>query len=258
MVAKSDSGSPAGRRRCVKVESPLAFGPLPCGTQTKLRTGTSSETLSYAQGMRKIRFGAILLGATLVTAQDASSPKAAKSRMLEPSLPLVDRNGCPGKGQTIPHFRIERADRLYSTWQNKRVLVSRLEAGEEVTILAGLNIIREPDRARVINRVDQPAGLSLNPSDVVLVYGINPEGDFNIWGKRAWFTESCERVVAKGSTCGFADKTQCTIAITKNGIQETWLQVGTRSGGRGWVLKDSYKGEETWTSVNFGSVCGCD
>jgi hypothetical protein len=223
-----------------------------------LQPSSKPGITSYPQGMLPIRFGAILFVATLATAQETSAPSAAKFRVPEPRLPVIDHNGCPGQGRTIPHFKIQRADRLYSSWQGKRVLAGTLKAGDEVTILAGLNIIREPDRAVVVNPLDAVAGSPPKPGDLVLRFGLNGDSDWKYWSKGVWFTESCEKVVEKGSECGFADKTQCTIAITRNGVKERWLRVGTGTGRTGWVLAGKSQGDKMWASGNFGSVCGCD
>jgi hypothetical protein len=98
--------------------------------------------------MTAIRIGAAFLLAAFAVAQHAAPSKPAKSSFPEPKLPVIDDNACPGKGRIVPQVKIERDEKMYSSW-DKQALVSALKAGEEVTVLAGVNVIREPDRALV-------------------------------------------------------------------------------------------------------------
>lgn len=67
--------------------------------------------------------------------------------MPEPKLPVIDYKACPGASRSLPQTKIVRNDNVYSTWKYKRVPLATLRAGDELTVLAGLNVIREPDTA---------------------------------------------------------------------------------------------------------------
>lgn len=196
----------------------------------------------------------LFLMATLAIAQQTSVSKPAKSSIPEPKLPVIDYNACPGKGRIVDHFKISREDRMFSSWGDKRVSVGALKEGEEVTVLAGVNVIREPDRG-LINR--PPYGSSLKPGDLVLRYGFHADGESDFWGKGVWFTVNFEDVEEKGSFCGFG-KNQCAIVITKNGVTEWWVQVKTVNGLTGWVLAWKSAPDKNRTSDNFSQLCMLD
>src|SRR5580700_4735401 len=91
--------------------------------------------------MIAIRLCALLVLAALGTAQQPSAP--------EPKLPVIDYDACPGKGNPVPRVKIERDDQMYSSWQGKCIAVGPLKAGDEVTVLAGVHVFREPGRASI-------------------------------------------------------------------------------------------------------------
>lgn len=192
----------------------------------------------------------------LPTSERASTQGAAAPRVPEPRLPIIDHDGCPAASTPIRHFKIEQDDRLYSSWQGRGIVVATLKAGDEVTILSGLNIIRKPDRG-VVRPSPYPLNgtASLKPGDVVLRYGLNGDYLWKYWGRGVWFAQSDETDVEKGSRCGFTDESGCTIAIVKNGVKERWLKIRTGDGRTGWVLADKRHGDKWWMSVNFGLVC---
>jgi hypothetical protein len=198
--------------------------------------------------MIAIRLSAFLLVAALAVARQTALPsKSAKPSVPEPKLPVIDSKACPGEGRTVPHVKIERDDRIYSSWEDKRVLVAPLKAGDEVTVLAGVNVIRQPGRALATQPdVDH----SLKPGDVVLVYGFHG-GDYDVWAKGAWFTESYE-ALGDMQECGFRDHTMCTWEIVKRGVNEWWVQVKTGAGSTGWVLAEKNTGDKEWNDGNFG------
>jgi hypothetical protein len=70
--------------------------------------------------------------------------------------------------------------------------------------------------------------ISLNPGDMVLLYGFHASGDYDFWAKGVWFTESHEEVAGKGDICGFADKS-CTIVVIKNGVATAFPASAPRS-----------------------------
>jgi hypothetical protein len=204
--------------------------------------------------MSATELGTFLLLVTLATAQQTSVSKPIKSSISEPKLPVIDYNACPGKGQTVDHVKISRDDQIFSSWQDKRVSVGALKRGEEVTVLAGVNVIREPDRGLIFRT---PNGSSLKPGDLVLRYGLHANGDSDFWSKGVWFTETFEEIVEKGSWCGFGEN-QCTIMITQNGMNEWWVQVKTETGLAGWVLARKPRADKNWRRENFDQLCMLD
>lgn len=192
------------------------------------------------------RLGAFFLLAALATAQQAPDPKP-KPKIPEPKLPVIDYDACPGKGNVVPHVRIERADQIYSSWEDKRAVIGSLKAGEEVTVLAGVNVIREPGKA-LISQPD--ADHSLNRGDVVLVYGFHA-GFYDVWAKGVWFTEYYENL-GDMQQCGFRDHTMCNWKIVRRGVNEWWVQVKTGTGFTGWVLAEKDTSDKEWNDGNFG------
>ncbi len=213
--------------------------------------------------MTAIRLGTILLLATLAAAQQSPLTKTGDPSPSEPKLPVFDDKACPlsnrvdGKPDPIT-TKIKKSEPMYSSWEEKRVVVDTLKVGEEVTVWSGVNVIREPDHARTLQPGlpdDPPA---LQPGDEVLGYGLRGNGDYVFWAKGVWSSRYYESVIAKGGGCGFADKTQCDIEITANGVNESWVQVKTAHGLTGWVMASKNVHDKTWSDANFGELCLMD
>jgi len=196
--------------------------------------------------MSIVRLVAILLVASFTTGKQSDS--ATSSNIPEPKLPVIDYHACPGKREPIPNVKLVKDDVIYSSPDNGK-LVARLSAGEKVTVLAGANVIRQPDRA-VIKYVS-PDGTSWPPlkvGDIVLGYGWHVDGNMVFWAKGVWFEEDIEAVAEKGE-CGFTSgfgPGGCTIDIVKDGVIEWWVQVKTSSGVSGWVLAVRYNDDNRW------------
>jgi hypothetical protein len=208
--------------------------------------------------MALVRLGAFLLFATLVAASQNSGPKSSKSPVAEPKLPVIDFDACgspnpsTNSGKPMP-YKLQADDRLYSSWQDRRTFVRGLASGTEVTQVGAVNITREPDRGVITGKVDE----SLQPlvrGDEVLGYGLRSDGLISFWGKGISFTEDYQNISFKGS-CGFADKTQCHINITKWGVQEWWLQLKTSDGITGWILGLKQNGDKVSYGPNAGYAC---
>lgn len=203
------------------------------------------------------RPGALLLLAILVAnASQTSVPRSGKSPA--PKLPVVDFDACGSpnpalySGEPLP-FKLEADDRLYSSWQDSRAFVRNLARGTQVTTIGAVNITREPDRGVLTGEVDQ----SLRPlaqGDEVLGYGLHSDGFISFWGKGVWFTEYEDNVAFKGA-CGFADKTECHVNITKPGVQEWWMQLKTSDGVTGWILGLKQSGDKVSYGPNAGYAC---
>ena len=197
-----------------------------------------------------------LLFVTFATAQQTAPSGSAKSSVREPKLPVIDyADACPAKGHTVPHVTIKREDKVYSSWQNKRILVGTLRAGEEVTVVAGVNIIREPDMVLVAQPILDPP---LKPGDVILRYGLDGNWDWRFWAKGVWFTKRTDEVVEKNTPCDLPDKSGCYDTVIKNGVKEWWVQVKRRNGHSGWILAGKSTHDKPWNSGAFDGLCADD
>lgn len=198
---------------------------------------------------------AILLLTSLVTSQEVSTPEIGLSDTPKPKLPVVDDRACPGKGETVPNVEVSEGYRIYRSWQGNGKSIGRAKAGEKVTILGGVNVIREPDRA-VIKYVGPDDPPSLKIGDVALGYGIEADANDIFWAKGTWFAEWDEAVAQQGH-CGFTSgfgQGGCTIDIVKFGKREWWVHVKTSNGLTGWVAAAKINGDKHWFA-NFYPLC---
>jgi hypothetical protein len=166
---------------------------------------------SYPSRMLALRLSALLLLATLTTAQQTSAPPTANPNPIvpRPKLPFIDDKACPGKERTVPNVKIVRPDKMFSSWRDKRVLTATLKEGDEVTVLAGVNVIREPDRA-ILRFPNTDLASRLKPGDIVFRYGLHhPSGDWDSWGKGVWFMETYEEMQEKAA-CAASEKITAT------------------------------------------------
>jgi hypothetical protein len=154
----------------------------------------------------------------------------------------------PGKANPIRDVKLVKDGQVYSS-PDKGEVVAALSAGETVTVLAGANVIRQPDRAviKYVSR-DNTSWPPLKVGDVVLSYGWHVNGNMVFWAKGALFEEYVEEVAEKGE-CGFTSgfgPGGCTIDIVKDGVIEWWVQVKTNNGINGWMLAVKYNDENRW------------
>lgn len=115
--------------------------------------------------MDAIRLVAVLLLTSLLNGQEASSPRIGQSHTPKPRLPVVDDNACPGKRKAIPNVKVLQDDRIYPSWNGNGKSIGVLKAGEEVTVLGGVNVVSEPDIA-VIKYTDPDDDPSLKVGDI--------------------------------------------------------------------------------------------
>jgi len=205
--------------------------------------------------MCAVRLLAILMLTSLATGQQPSNPIIGKSNAPKPELPVIDEYACPGKGNIVPNVKIDKDDRIYPSWKGNEKPIGTLNAGQEVTVLSGVNVIREPGTA-IIKYVDSSVPSSLKVGDVALDYGVEADGNILFWAKGTWFVEDIE-LVAENGQCGFTSgfgPSGCWVDIIKDGISEWWVQVKTSSGLTGWVLAHKFSGRENWWG-NFGEMC---
>jgi hypothetical protein len=200
--------------------------------------------------MNTIRIGALfLLISTVPTGQ--RTPLPAQPSVGEPKLPVIDYDACPGKRRIVPNWKISHTSPIYSSWEDNRSQIGSLKMGEKVTVLAGVNITRRPDRILVTR---SKPDLSLIPGDIVLRYDTFAEGDANIWAKGTWHEkyDLWTAVETDGTGCR-ADV--CDSKVVENGIKEWWVQVKTSTGQMGWVLSHKATRGVFSDSGNFDNLC---
>jgi hypothetical protein len=206
--------------------------------------------------MTVTRLIAILLLTSLASGQNSpTNPKVGRSNTPKPQLPVIDHYACPGKDKTVPDVKIERADKIYPSWQGNSKPIGTLNPSDKVTILGGVNVIRKPDTA-VIKYVNPSDHSLLKVGDIALGYGLDADEYFIFWAKGVWFAVWAESVAEKGQ-CGFTSgfgQGGCSIDIVKNGISEWWVQVRTGGGITGWVLAAKSNGGKRWNG-NFSGLC---
>lgn len=211
----------------------------------------------YIAYMPMAGLGGLLLFAVLVaTSSQTSVPRSGKSPA--PTLPVVDFDACGSpnpkidSGEPLP-FKLNADDHLYSSWKDSRVFVRSLAHGTKVTMIGAVNVIRKPDRGVITGKVDPSLG-PVAQGDEVLGYGLHSDGFISFWSKGVWFTEYEDNIAFKGS-CGFADKTECHVNITKPGVQEWWMQLKTSDGVTGWILGLRQNGDKVSYGPNAGYAC---
>lgn len=214
--------------------------------------------------MTGVRLATILLLGSLAGGQEFSTPEIGRSNTATPKLPVADNNACPGPSRRTDgvlepvQIKLRRNARIYSSWKPDRVPVARAKVGEEVSALSGVNVIREPDKIRVL----QPSGGSDVPSlqsgDEVLGYGLRGDGNYVFWAKGVWYTLGYEFEGDLTGGCGFANKSECTFAISNRGVREWWVNVKTKAGVTGWVLASKTVHEKAWSDPNFRDLCILD
>ena len=188
---------------------------------------------------------AILFALTWPTV--AQNERGSPSNVPEPKLPVIDYDACPGKSKPIPNVKLVKDDLVYST-PEKGKLVAKLGAGETVTVLAGANLIHQPDRAVIKYLAPDTTWPRLKVGDTVPSYGWDVDGKMVFWAKGIWFKEDREAVAEKGE-CGFTSGFGiggCTIDIVKDGVIEWWVKVKTSKDVSGWVLAVRYSDDNRW------------
>jgi len=233
-----------------------------CRWDLRILYGTGYVTF-YEQGRRPIlgamtvfRLVAILLFSAVACGQEGSTPDLGRFHTPKPKLPVVDHNACPGNGQTVQSVEVSQDDDVYGSWEGKGASIGTLKAGEKVTVVGGVNVVREPDSAIIKYIGPNEATSPLKVGDIALSYGVEADANVVFWAKGTWFAEWIEAVAEKGR-CGFTSgfgQGGCSIDIIKNGKSEWWVQVKTSKGVTGWVLAEKYDGDKRW-SGNFSHLC---
>jgi hypothetical protein len=217
----------------------------------------AAQSWPYTRVVTTIRLATVLLLSTFMAGgQEVSAPQIGRSQTPIPKLPVIDDKACPGKGQTVPDVELTQNYEVYSSWQERRRQIGTFKAGESVTVLDGVNVVREPDKAVIKYVGPDKESLSLKVGDVAFGYGIESDANDVFWAKGTWFGEWDEAVAEKGH-CGFRSGFSpggCTIDIVEYGKRDWWVQVKSKSGITGWVLAATFDGDKHWFA-NFYPLC---
>jgi hypothetical protein len=184
--------------------------------------------------MKTIELGSLLLFAALALAQQSptSPSQSSAGNIGEPSLPVIDYKACPFEGCTFGKWKVMKLTAVYSSWQNGRTELVKLQPGEEVIGLTGVHVTRKPDRIVVKKEI---IDLGLRPGDVILRYMYVGEGFANIWAKGQWHKEQdCTFITEKSSEGCLRD---CSAIVDEEGMKEWWVKIKTFDGKVGWVLE---------------------
>jgi hypothetical protein len=197
-----------------------------------------------------ILLGLFLLMTTVATAQQSQPARSTNSEIAEPNLPIVEEQPCLANGRL--DWAIKSGSPIYSSWQTQRTQIGRLTARQKVSVLAGIDITRQPDRI-VVTKAKPDIGLQ--PGDIILRYEVLGEGHANIWTRGVWHKgyDLWTTMETDGTGCGAKDA--CDSKVIENGITEQWVQVKTASGLTGWVLNSKFTRGVYWDSHVFGQLC---
>jgi hypothetical protein len=204
-------------------------------------------------GKIQIRLCIFFMLAMIATARQIPLSTSNNSNVSEPKLPVIEYDACPGQGRVVPNWKINRNSPMYSSWQDQRTQTGALKAEEKVTVLAGVNVIRAPDRIMVTRPFTD---IHMAPGDIILRYGYSGEGVANVWAKGAWHKGyDLGRTTEKDGKAGCLAQDGCNSKVIEEGIKERWVQVKTSSGHTGWVLDFKDTRGAFWDSRNFDSLC---
>lgn len=198
--------------------------------------------------MTAIRLSVFLLLVATATAQDSAASSSANS--LQPDIPVASESTCPGKGRVVPNWKITHSSPVYSSLQDHHSQITTLAPGDIVTVVAGLVVVRHPDKILVTQPIP---GLHLVPGDVILRYNRFGEGLADILANGIWHDKYDASFTTEKS--GLGCRKHCWAEVIERGVREWWVQVKTRNGETGWVLDTKVSRGEPWDSGNFHDLC---
>src|SRR5438874_2457503 len=194
----------------------------------------------------------VFLFLTALAAAQQNPPVTAQLSVAEPKLPVIDDGACPGRSRIVSDWKIRRNSPMYSSWEDNRTQTGSLKPGEKVTVLAGINLTRRPDRILVTR---SKPDLSLIPGDFILRYDTFAEGHANIWAKGEWHNDYDLWTALDTDGVGCGAKDACDSKVVENGIKEWWVQVKTIMGRTGWLPNHKATRGIFWDSGNFDNLC---
>jgi len=129
---------------------------------------------------------------------------------------------------------------MYSSWRGNRTKLVMLKAGEGVTGLTGVYIIRKPDRYLV---KQTSTAFSLKTGDVILQYAEWGEGAADLWANGHWYKNFGSGVTDDDNRLVLDEN---SFKLVAHGIKEWWVQVKRVDGQTGWVLvEDNFDGMDS-------------
>lgn len=183
----------------------------------------------------------LLFAAFAIAQQPARNVSASSSAAAEPGLPVIDYNACPFEGCTFGKWKVTKNSTVYSSWQDGRTELARLNPGDEVTGLTGVHITRRPDRILVKEAIPN---LGLKPGDTVLRYMYLGEGFADIWFNGAWHKGEDSTFITEKDGDGCLRN--CSAIVTQEGAKDWWVKIKTADGKVGWVLvNDNFDGMDS-------------
>ncbi len=139
---------------------------------------------------------------------------------------------------------------MYSSGRNDRTKTGKLTSRQKLVVLAGIDIVRQPDKILVTKGKPD---LGLNPGDTILRYQIFGEGEASIWAKGN-LVRSFQGLWSTIESNGCAVSDGCDSLVIENGIREQWIQIETETGLTGWVLDRKFTRGVLWDSGVFGEL----
>jgi len=149
-----------------------------------------------------------------------------------------------------PDWIVKKGAPVYSSWRNDRTKIGKLTSRQKLVVLAGIDIVRQPDKILVTKGKPD---LGLNPGDTILRYQIFGEGEASIWAKGNWYDRYSLWSTIESNGCAVSDG--CDSLVIENGIREQWIQIETETGLTGWVLDRKFTRGVLWDSGVFGQLC---
>jgi hypothetical protein len=147
-----------------------------------------------------------------------------------PKLPKVDPNACPFEGCRFGKWTANTRVIVYSTWQLTRKPTASLANGDEVTALAGVNIVLQPGNG-IFDR-DVPL-YGAKKGDVVYSYRNCGEGAVDIW-VHGRFIQCGEPEFSWKP--GYRCQSNCEGRWLSLGKSQWWAQIRLKDDSVGWVL----------------------
>jgi len=147
-----------------------------------------------------------------------------------PSLPRVDLNSCPFEGCQFGKWTANTSVVVFTTWKSERKVVAKLQKGDEVTAVTGVNLTIKP--AKGIFTQDS-AMFGAKKGDIAYMYQNCGEGATDMWTHGRFIKCSDPNFSwERGSGC----EERCNGKYTDLGKSEWWAQIRLKDGTTGWVL----------------------
>jgi hypothetical protein len=147
-----------------------------------------------------------------------------------PKLPKVDLNSCPFEGCQFGKWTANRTVVVYSTWETTRKPIATLAKGDEVTALAGVNVVLQPGKG-VFDR-DAPV-YGARMGDAAYMYQNCGEGAVDMW-VHGRFIKCAEPEFSWRP--GYGCQNNCDGHWLSLGKSEWWAEIRLKNRTTGWVL----------------------